>query len=90
MDSLKKVDKVIQNYNKLMRSKKPQMLKDFLEHPFFYIIPGSGSMISDTAIVKDNELIKCPECINLKKVLSDNELAIKDLKKRNRKTFEYE
>ena len=61
------------------------MLKDFLEHPFFDVIPGSGSMISDPAIVKDNELIKCPECINLKKVLSDNELAIKDLKKETEK-----
>ena len=85
-----KVNKVVQNYNKLRKSKKPQMLRDFLEHPFFYIIPGSGSMISDTAIVNDNELTICPECINLKKVLSDNEFAIKDLKIEKRKTFEYE
>ncbi|GFN88485.1 hypothetical protein PoB_001499100 [Plakobranchus ocellatus] len=84
-----KVDKVVQQYNKLLRSKSinPQMIQDFLKCAFFN---PPGNLILDSVnvksdIVKDENKSPCAECIKLRETLVEKDKIIKDLKNENEK-----
>ncbi|GFS08823.1 hypothetical protein ElyMa_001283800, partial [Elysia marginata] len=86
-----KVEKAIQQYKKLLRSKSknPEMLKDFLQCPFFMSTSDTVSdslKSSNNANVSNQENTPCAECISLKENLAEKEICIKDLKNEN-KTF---